>query len=344
MGFDIDTIHIAWRILIFAGAATLIGVFGVLMTHVARKLAADTGMGEALMGALFIGASTSLSGIIASVTAASLGHAEMAVSNALGGIAAQTAFLALADIFYRKVNLEHAAASAENLMMGAFLIMLLSIHLVAFAVPDMQLLGLHPLSLVLVVAYVYGINLLAKTHRMPMWMPRRTSDTRFEKEVRPTRKRVFNLSLWVKFIICSMIVGASGWVLSVTGLSIVKDTGMSEGLVGGVFTAVSTSLPELVIAITAVRLRALTLAVGDIIGGNAFDTLFIAVSDVAYRQGSIYAGISSLEQFWLAVTLLMSGILLMGLLHRERHGIANIGWESFLVLLIYIGSLVYVAM
>jgi cation:H+ antiporter len=208
----------------------------------------------------------------------------------------------------------------------------------------MQLLGLHPLSLVLVVAYVYGINLLAKTHRMPMWMPRRTSDTRFEKEVRPTRKRVFNLSLWVKFIICSMIVGASGWVLSVTGLSIVKDTGMSEGLVGGVFTAVSTSLPELVIAITAVRLRALTLAVGDIIGGNAFDTLFIAVSDVAYRQGSIYAGISSLEQFWLAVTLLMSGILLMGLLHRERHGIANIGWESFLVLLIYIGSLVYVAM
>jgi len=40
----------------------------------------------------------------------------------------------------------------------------------------------------------------------------------------------------------------------------------------------------------------------------------------------------------------MTGIILMGLLHRERHGIANIGWESFLVFLIYTGSLVYIAL
>ena len=119
---------------------------------------------------------------------------------------------------------------------------------------------------------------------------------------------------------------------------------MSEGLVGGVFTAVSTSLPELVIAITAVRLGALTLAIGDIIGGNAFDTLFIAVSDIAYRQGSIYTGISHIEKFWLAVTILMTGVILMGLLHRERHGIANIGWESAIVLVLYVASLGYIAL
>ena len=140
-----------------------------------------------------------------------------------------------------------------------------------------------------------------------------------------------------------MVVGVAGWVLSHTGLYIAAQTGMSEGLVGGVFTAVSTSLPELVIAVTAVRLGALTLAVGDIIGGNAFDTLFIAVSDLAYRKGPIYAGVSSLELFWLAVTLLMSGIIMMGLLHRERQGIAGIGWESFSVLIIYVLSLVYIA-
>ncbi len=95
------------------------------------------------------------------------------------------------------------------------------------------------------------------------------------------------------------------------------------------------------IAITAVRLKSLTLAVGDIIGGNTFDTLFIAVSDIAYREGSIYASISSIEQYWLSITVLMTGILLMGLLHRERHGIANIGWESFLVFLLYLGSLIF---
>lgn len=338
-----ENISIHFLALIFLGAAVTIGIFGVKMTHVARKLAADTGMGEALMGAVFIGASTSLSGIIASITAASNGHAEMAVSNALGGIAAQTFFLAVADMFYRKANLEHAAASAENLMMSAFLMVLLSIHVIAFAVPELHIFSVHPVSIILIISYLFGIRLLAKTHKMPMWIPRRTRDTRTEPELNQRRKRRFNNELWVYFIIYSGIVGLSGWMLSKTGIAIASNTGLSESLVGGVFTAVSTSLPELVIAITAVRLKSLSLAVGDIIGGNAFDTLFIAVSDVAYQGGPIYASVSPIEQFWLAITILMTGVILMGLLHRERHGIANIGWESFLVFLIYVGSLFYIA-
>lgn len=329
-------------IFIFLLAATVIGFFGVKMTHVARKLAADTGMGEALMGAVFIGASTSLSGIIASVTAASTGHAEFAVSNALGGIAAQTFFLAVADMFYRKANLEHAAASAENLMMSAFLVTLLSIHLIAFAVPNISLFSVHPASYFLLISYVFGVRLLTKTHKMPMWLPRRTRETRTEKENTHHYKRSTTKKLWINFTIYSVIVGSAGWLLSLVGIEIVSITNISEGLVGGVFTAVSTSLPELVIAITAVRLKSLTLAVGDIIGGNAFDTLFIAVSDIVYREGSIYASVSKIEQFWLAITILMTGIILMGLLHRERHGIANIGWESFLVFIVYISSLAYI--
>jgi cation:H+ antiporter len=35
---------------------------------------------------------------------------------------------------------------------------------------------------------------------------------------------------------------------------------------------------------------------------------------------------------------LLTGILLLGLLRREKTGIANIGFESFLVLVIYIGA------
>ncbi len=342
--FDLHDTPLYMLTSIFLLAAAVIGVFGVKMTHVARKLAADTGMGEALMGAVFIGASTSLSGIIASVTAASSGHAEFAVSNALGGIAAQTFFLSVADMFYRKANLEHAAASAENLMMSAFLITLLSIHLIAFAVPTIGLFSVHPASYLLLVSYLFGVRLLAKTHKVPMWLPRRTRETRTEKEKVHHYQRSTIKKLWLEFGIYSVVVGSAGFILSLVGIEIVSITHMSEGLVGGVFTAVSTSLPELVIAITAVRLKSLTLAVGDIIGGNAFDTLFIAVSDFAFREGPIYASISVVEQFWLAVTILMTGIILMGLLYRQRHGIANIGWESFLVFLVYVSSLGYVAM
>lgn len=327
------------NIAIFIIAAGIIGYFGVKMTKVARQLAYDTGMGEAVMGAVFIGASTSLSGITASVTAASQGHAELAVSNALGGIAAQTFFLAVADMFYRKANLEHAAASAENLMMSAFLLVLLAIPLAAYAAPDVAILAIHPASFAAIGTYVFGVYILSRTHKMPMWFPKHTRDTRVEKEHPQKHKRPAMGHLWAKFFLYSGMVCVSGWVLGHTGIVIAADTGLSESIVGGVFTAVSTSLPELVIAVSAVRLGALTLAVGDIIGGNTFDTLFISVSDIAYRQGPIYRDISSNEIFWLAMTILMTGVLLMGLLHRERHGIANIGLESFLVILLYSGGL-----
>lgn len=141
------------------------------------------------------------------------------------------------------------------------------------------------------------------------------------------------------FTVYATIVALAGWSLAQLAIPLGEKTGLSHGLVGGVFTAVSTSIPELVVAITAVRMGALNLAVGDIIGGNAFDTLFVAASDFAYQEGPIYAAISSAEQFWLANSIVMTGVLLMGLIYRQRHGPANIGLESVLLLILYFGGL-----
>ncbi len=98
---------------------------------------------------------------------------------------------------------------------------------------------------------------------------------------------------------------------------------------------------KLVTAIAAVRQGALTLAVGGIIGGNSFDILFIAVADVAYREGSIYHSITDHQTFLMALTILLTGLLTMGLLRREKRGIANIGFESFSVLLIYAAAIIF---
>lgn len=102
----------------FLVCAFVIALFGTWMTRIADRLADLTGFGEAMTGAIFLGGSTSLAGITTSVTAAANGHAELAISNAVGGIAAQTAFLAVADMAYRKINLEHAAASATNCLVN----------------------------------------------------------------------------------------------------------------------------------------------------------------------------------------------------------------------------------
>ncbi|MGD8790498.1 MAG: hypothetical protein PVH05_13540 [Burkholderiales bacterium] len=329
-------LHIS--VALFALAACVITVCGVMVTRRAEQLASDTGMGQAIMGAVFLGGMTSLSGLITSLTAAYEGHPELSVSNAVGGIAVQTTFLALADILYRGANLEHAAASETNLVQGALLVALLALAVLGGLTPEGTLLGLHPVSVLLVAAYLFGLRLVSGAHQFPMWQPRTTRHLRTEGQATKSASRNQLFGQWLVFLLLAALVAFAGWLIARTGLSIAAHTGLGEGLVGTLFTGVTTSMPECVIAVAAVRRGALTLAVGDIIGGNTFDVLFLAFSDLLYRGGSIYHAVSADQTFWMALSLLMAAVLLLGLIRREEHGIGNIGFESVLVLALYLGG------
>jgi cation:H+ antiporter len=128
------------------------------------------------------------------------------------------------------------------------------------------------------------------------------------------------------------VVALCGLAVAHAGLSLVEESGLSGSLVGGLFTSVVTSLPELVTVLAAVRRGALQLAVGDIVGGNAFDVLFIAAADVAYRRAPIYTGLGHGTLFVLALTLLLTALLAAGLLYRQRRGI---GFEGLAILVVY---------
>ena len=99
-------------------------------------------------------ATTSLSGAVVSITAALDGRAALAFSNGVGGIAAQTAFLAIADLAWRRVNLEHAAADLSNVLQATLLCLMLSLPILAFTGPDVAILGIHPVSYALPVIYI----------------------------------------------------------------------------------------------------------------------------------------------------------------------------------------------
>lgn len=323
---------------VFVGSTVIIAVVGSRFARLADELADVTGWGEALFGAVLLGGSTSLPGIVASTTTAADGHPELAVSNAVGGIAAQTVFLAFADIAHRRANLEHAAASVENLLQAALLATLLAVPIVAMATPEVHLLGIHPASFVLLLGYVLGLRLISGARDDPPWKPTPTSDTEVDEPNPEWLRRPRAITLWSWFAVAGVIVAASGWLVAISGVAIGERTGLSDTLVGMLFTAIATSLPELVTAVAAVRQGALTLAVGGIIGGNTFDVLFLAFSDAAYREGSIYHAISDDQLFLIALTILLTGIIELGLLRRERRGPANIGFESCLVILLYFGA------
>ncbi len=137
----------------------------------------------------------------------------------------------------------------------------------------------------------------------------------------------------IALALCLFLLAAI--VIAVAGTRLAQSAGLSHTLFGSVFTAITTSLPELITVLAAVRRQAYTLAVGDIIGGNTFDVLFLAFSDLTYRPGSIYHTLESSHFFLVALTIAMVSVLLLGLLRRERHGLGGIGFESIALLVLY---------
>jgi len=321
----------------FVVAAGVIAWAGTVLTRAADVFADLTGIGEALVGAVLLGAMTSLAGVVTSLVAAADGYPTLAVSNAIGGIAVQTLFLAVADLAYRRANLEHAAASLANLMNSALLLGLLVLLLLVVVSPAVTVWGVNPGSPLVLVAYVCGVSLAHRASEKPRWRPVSTRET-VEDEPEDESEDHSLGEVTVKLLVSGAFVAAAGYLVSQTGAELTERTPLSESFVGSLFTAVATSLPELVVSVQAVRRGALTLAVGNIVGGNSFEVLVVAAADFVYRDGSILHAASQSQAFIVGLTALLMAVLQIGLLHRQRHGVAGIGWESTLVIVLFVAG------
>ena len=108
---------------------------------------------------------------------------------------------------------------------------------------------------------------------------------------------------------------ALGGNMVVNGASdIARSFGMSENLIGMTIVALGTSLPELVTSVAAARKNELDMAVGNVIGSNIFNILFVlgtasAISPVAFTRKNMIDT---------AVLIIMSaGVFLMALKKKE---------------------------
>jgi cation:H+ antiporter len=320
---------------VVALAGTAVVLVGPRIAATADRLADRTGLGEAAAGAILLGAATSLPGVVTTAVGAAAGDADFALSNAFGGIAVQTSFLPIADLALRRVNLEHMAASLPNLLQAALLSTLLALVLLASAGPDLSILGLHPISAVLVAAYVYGMRLAQRAHHAPMWVPQRTTDTvPDEPDVSAPPDSLSRL--WARFGAFAAIMAVAGWAVGRSGLALADATGLSSSEVATLVTGVVTSFPELVVLLAAVRLGAPTLGVANVIGGNAFDAMFVPVADAAFRAGSVYHALTAEARFVLALTLTLTAVLTAGLLARQQRGI---GFEGLAIAALYLGGM-----
>ncbi|WP_245976353.1 sodium:calcium antiporter [Amycolatopsis palatopharyngis] len=330
-------------LVVFGVAGALTVVFSIRLVGLGDTLADRTGWGEAFFGAVFFGLVTSLSGIVMTGVSAAAGQPELAYSNAVGGIAVQTLAIVAADLAYRRVNLEHAAASGQNLLFGTLLIVLLSTALLGSFSPEVTVLGVHPVSVVMVALYLGGLRLI-RAQEEPMWRAVTTKDTR---EDQPNEQDEFGnrsgVSLGLEFAAIAGIVVLGGWAIARAAESLVVTTGLNAGFVGGVFMGLVNALPETVAAIAAVRRGALTLAVAAVIGGNCLDALNLVVGDLAFRGGSLFHAAGADQLFLTTAALLMTAVLLGGLLIRQRRGWWRLGFDGILLAAIYASAVLALA-
>ena len=145
--------------------------------------------------------------------------------------------------------------------------------------------------------------------------------------------------IWLLLV---MVVGGAAMIVIGSDLAVDAATklaqifGMSERLIGLTIVAFGTSLPELVTSATASVKGKADIAVGNIVGSNLFNILFVTgttalITPVAYNAAFLVDSIVAVA----AVVLLLCCVLPKQKLSRAGGGIMLLGYAAYFVYLIH---------
>jgi cation:H+ antiporter len=137
-----------------------------------------------------------------------------------------------------------------------------------------------------------------------------------------------------------IIVAAS--ILPYFGDRIASETGLADSFVGLLFIALATSLPEVVVALTAISIGASDLALGGLLGSNLFNIAILGVTDVIYRDGSIYAAVASAHTTTAGIAILMTAIAIVGLTIQPSRKPPYLAWDAMAMIGAYAAGIVTV--
>lgn len=144
----------------------------------------------------------------------------------------------------------------------------------------------------------------------------------------------------LQFGLAGLAIVVAGTFLTRAADTIARRTGWGRLLVGGVFLAGATSLPELSVDLSAIRLGLPDLAVGDLFGSCLFNLLILAVLDLSHRsRRRMFSHAAAAHALSATMTMTLYALAGIGLLLGPRlSGIepAGIGLGSGAVAVAYL--------
>lgn len=135
-------------------------------------------------------------------------------------------------------------------------------------------------------------------------------------------------------------LAALATVLSAIKLSTYADvlserTALGGMLVGTIFLAGATSLPEVTTSLSAIALHNPDIAVGNVLGSNLFNLLILASFDLYFRKHQIYKSASTSHFYTIGLGILLSLTVILSLLLKLPYSVFGIGIDTLLLVFFY---------
>ena len=325
-------------IILFAGTKT---------TRYADVIADKTGLGRIWIGMLLLGIITSMPELITGISSVTLvgdeGAPDLGVGTLLGSCIFNLCVIAIIDIMNRKTPVLNFASLRHY---SSAIIGVIILGIIALSTGFSDSIGRLSLGwvgvpgIVIFVIYIAGAWWIFTSERnfqlsLTPAFPEETGEVIPDEPVESHEIKW----LWPKFILGALVIVATGIWLSYVGDEIAGVTGLDSSFVGSIFLAVSTSMPELIVAISAFRLGAIDLAVADIFGANMLDVTYIFILDVLYSKGLLMSSVSGSHTISAVIAIAMTGTVLMGIkFQRERKLFGIISWYALVLLALYISG------
>jgi cation:H+ antiporter len=320
----------------FAICILLIVFFGAKLSRNGDIVAEKTGLSGIWVGLLLIAVITSLPEIITGVSAVTLvggrAGADLAMGTIFGSNALNLFIIAILDIMYRSGPLLSMVARRQGFSAG------LGIILIAFAGGSIML-GTNVWNGAIGWVSIYSVVLVL----LYIWGSRRIFRSEREQEIETTPMRYEKISsrrAYLGFAVSALVIIGAGTWLAYIGDEIARGTGWDETFVGSLFLAVTTSLPELVVCIAALRIGAVDMAIADVLGSNMFNMgIGIVCYDIFSGGSSIFSVVSQSNVFTACIVILMTLIVIAGLISRPGRVMPRrISWHSVALIIVYLGG------
>ena len=305
----------------FVISALVIVAAGMQLTRDVDILSDRLGLGKVWIGALVLGLVTSLPEAVASLSAVIyLEAGDLAIGNIMGSNSFNPMLMVLMDAFYRRGSVTNAIRPTSSQKVSAFLASGMTLGLVGAI-----WLGLGKgLSWGVIFVYFGGMWWLSKS--------RPPGPVTEEKGGNIVCRMVV-----LRIVVTAVLVVTGAFFLTASADQLAETTGLGKTFFGSVFLAGVTSLPEMVVSLSAVGIGSFDLAIGNIFGSNMTNAFIAALCDLLYSNGVLWRRVSATNTLMGVVSLLLTAILITGI-HKEKKVWQGLGLDSWWMLGVFWGG------